>query len=508
MKKKVLILVLFVLMLFGCKKEENVIEIIKELDIVFTNDVHCAIEQNLGYAKVKAYVDDLKISNKNVCLVDCGDFIQGDTVGSVTKGETIINIMNEVGYEYVTLGNHEFDYGMDRLYQLMEISNFKYLNCNITYTGSKETSIVDKLVNYEIKDYDGMKIGFIGVTTPESVSSSTPIFFKENNEYVYSFGAFGDSYSYIDKVQEVLDTLNPLTDYIVCLSHLGYDDASNDNFISSNYLVNHTSGIDVVLDGHSHEKYEDRLCSDKTGKNVIMCETGTKLEGIGHVVIKSNGTITTDVISELDHISETITKKINVEKSSYDELLQTKIFTNETELSITDSDGVRMVRSRETGIGNLISDAYRIMLNADIGIINGGGVRANLKAGDVTYNDIISINPYGNTLCVVEVTGQEVCDILECCYYKVLKDYKNEKGAIGEDGSFACISGLKCEIDTNSESSAVFDEKDNLISVGNNRRVKNVKILENGEYVDIDLNKTYRLASHTYMIKNGGMGMG
>lgn len=510
MRMKNIRLIFSIIMLFtiiglcSCKKDNNPTINKEDIIISFTNDDHCGIEENLGYSKVKAYADEMREYNKNFTLCNTGDFIQGSTIGTVTKGEAIIDIMNEIDYDIVTLGNHEFDYGVSRLDELMKKSEFKYVNSNITYTGTSKTPL-ENVSEYIIKDFDGIKIGFVGVTTPDTISSSTPSNFKENGEYVYHFGNEGDSKKYYEYVQDTVDEIKNETDYIVLLSHLGYWEEGN-TFSSSLNLIQNTTDIDIVLDGHTHESYEKHI-ENKVGKDVVLCQTGTKLQNIGQVTITSEGKIETKLVSTADRVSESMNKFIDDINASFTEMLDEVAFTSEYDLPMTDEDGIRMVRNREMAIGDLIADAYRIIMEADIGYINGGGVRSGIKAGDVTIGDLIALNPFGNMLCVVEVTGQEVLDMLEYFYSVVESEYRNETSAIGEDGSFGQISGLKLEVDTSIKTPCVMDSNWSLLKIEGQRRVKNVKVLKNGQYVDIDVNETYRFASHNYMIKKGGNGM-
>lgn len=510
MKMKNIRLIISVIMLFtiiglcSCKKENNTTTIKEDIIISFTNDDHCGIDENLGYSKVKAYADEMREYNKYFTLCNTGDFIQGSTIGTVTQGEAIIDIMNEIDYDIVTLGNHEFDYGVARLDELMKKSEFSYVNSNITYTGNSTTPL-SNVDEYIIKDFDGIKVGFVGVTTPDTISSSTPSNFKENGEYVYHFGNEGDSKKYYEYVQDTVDEIKDETDYIVLLSHLGYWEDGN-TFASSLNLIQNTTDIDVVLDGHTHESYEKHI-ENKAGKDVVLCQTGTKLQNIGQVTITKEGKIETKLVNTADRVSESMNKFISDINTSFTQMLDKVAFTSNYNLPMTDADGIRMVRNREMAIGDLIADAYRVIMEADIGYINGGGVRSGIEAGDVTIGDLIALNPFGNMLCVVEVTGQEVLDMLEYFYSVVQSEYRNETSAIGEDGSFGQISGLKLEVDTSIASPCVMDSNWSLLKIEGQRRVKNVKILKNGLYEDIDVNETYRFASHNYIIKKGGNGM-
>ena len=481
------------------KKEQN------DIIILYTNDVHCGIEENIGYAGLAAYKETVEAKTPYVTLVDCGDAVQGDFIGLTSEGSYIVDIMNEVGYDFAILGNHEFDYGMDRTTQLIEQSNATYLGCNIEYTGNKENKL-QAVKPYEIVKYGKTKVAFIGVTTPESISSSTPTYFMEDGEYVYGFSGKDNGNELYSCVQTYVDECrNKGADYVIVLSHLG--DGDEYAPYSSDDLVRATEGIDAVLDGHAHSALSGQAVKNKLGKEVLISSSGTKFSNIGQLTIQADGTIRTELISEYTPKSAKIQTYIDIIQATYDEDLKKVVATSEVVLSGYSEDGIRLVRNRETTIGNFCADAYRYVAKADIALVNGGGIRADLPAGDITYGDLFAVHPFGNTLCVVEATGGEILDCLEMCYRIVLPKTSEDGNAIGEDGGFQQVSGLKFTVDTSVESSVVIDENEMFVSVGDTRRVKDVFVLnEAGEYEPLDVNKVYTLASHNYLLKEGGSG--
>lgn len=489
---------IFAIVLYG-KKEQN------DIIILYTNDVHCGIEENIGYAGLAAYKETVEAKTPYVTLVDCGDAVQGDFIGLTSEGSYIVDIMNEVGYDFAILGNHEFDYGMDRTAQLIEQSNATYLGCNIEYTGNKENKL-QAVKPYEIVKYGKTKVAFIGVTTPESISSSTPTYFMEDDEYVYGFSGKDNGNELYSCVQTYVDECrNKGADYIIVLSHLG--DGDEYAPYSSDDLVRATEGIDAVLDGHAHSALSGQAVKNKLGKEVLISSSGTKFSNIGQLTIQADGTIRTELISEYTPKSAKIQTYIDIIQATYDEDLKKVVATSEVVLSGYSEDGIRLVRNRETTIGNFCADAYRYVAKADIALVNGGGIRADLPAGDITYGDLFAVHPFGNTLCVVEATGGEILDCLEMCYRIVLPKTSEDGNAIGEDGGFQQVSGLKFTVDTSVESSVVIDENEMFVSVGDTRRVKDVFVLnEAGEYEPLDVNKVYTLASHNYLLKEGGSG--
>ncbi len=475
-----------------------------DIIILYTNDVHCGVDGEIGYAGVAAYRNSCLEKTPYVTLVDCGDAIQGDAIGTVSNGEYPMDIMNEVGYDLAMIGNHEFDYGMEQLSSLIGEAEATYLSCNITYEGSGENAL-SEVLPYEIVEYGETSVAFIGVATPESITKSTPAYFMENDEFVYDFcGASGEELytcvqGYVDECAQ------KGADYIVVLSHLG--DAEESSPFTSVELIQNTTGIDVVLDGHAHSVISCQVTQDKEGKDVLLSSTGTKLENIGQLVITENGNISTGLISSYAQKDEGTDAYIKEVQASCEAVLSETVASSDVALYCSDKDGIRLVRTRETAIGNLCADAYRAVGEADIAFVNGGGIRADLPEGDITYADAIAVHPFGNALCVVEATGQEIVDALELGS-RFTKNVTAEDGnAAGECGGFLQVSGLKYTVDTSIESSVTLDENDMFVSVDGERRVSDVQVLNDaGEYEPIDLDKTYTVASHNYMLKSCGDG--
>ena len=503
--KKIFIILLTVLLSFGlvsCKKQ---VEQKDDIYIFFTSDVHCGVDENLTLASVKALVDETKAEHPYVALVDCGDYIQGGTLGSLSKGELVISIMNEAGYDVVTYGNHEFDYGMDQLKKLQKEMNFKTVASNVIYEGS-EGSAFEGVPEYVIMDYDGVKVAFLGLLTPKSTTSSVPAYFMENGETVYDFYKENNGEDLAEKVQSLVDEVRKQgARYVVALSHLGSSaDCEPYDSIS---LISHTEGIDVVLDGHSHSTIVEDRYPNKKGEDVVLSSVGMSLEALGELIIGKDGSITTLHITEYEKQDEGVLNKVNQSYEQLDSILSIEIVDIDHDLSMTDEEGIRMSRSRETTIGNFVADAYRYELNADIGLGNGGGVRATIPAGKITYKSLLNVTPFQNELCCVKATGQQILDSLEYGAQSTQRIYKLDGNAVGENGAFLSVSGLKYTIDTSIETPVLKDANNMFAGFsGDQRRVKDVYVLENGEYVPIDVNKIYTVAGTGYVIFGGGDG--
>ncbi|MBR4462030.1 MAG: bifunctional metallophosphatase/5'-nucleotidase [Erysipelotrichaceae bacterium] len=491
-----LIIIILILTLSGCQKPKE------DIYIFYTGDVHCGIDSNLGYPAVKAIVDETKAEHSNVLLVDTGDYLQGGMIGSMSRGSYIVDLMNQMDYDLVTFGNHEFDYDMDRLSELMDMAEFGFIASNAVYSGSK-TSVFENVPAYVIKDFQGTKVAFLGVLTPETLTSSTPVYFMEDNVFVYDFYSGNNGKDLSEQVQKTVDEVRSKgADYVVVLSHLGSETqyAPYDAIT----LISNTTGIDVVIDGHSHSVVYGDPYPNAAGEDVILTASGTKLENLGELIIATDGTISAMLISEYDKEDEEIANSI---MAIYDELnvtLNEKIGELEFPLVISDENGIRQVRSRETNLGDFCADALRFELFTDIAIVNGGGIRKTVEAGDVTYGNLLDVMPFGNTTASCYATGQQILDALEFASRSADALYVFEENAVGENGAFMQVSGLKYTIDTSIPSGVLLDDDGMFIGIEGERRVKDVLVLQDGEYVPIDPEMFYTVGSTDYVLfKNG-----
>ena len=503
MKKRFLALLLtFVLIVGYCsfvafaEGEETRPDIV----ILYTSDVHCGIDQGFGYAGLEQIRDSLVAQGNVVILVDDGDNIQGEAIGTMTKGEALIDLMNKAGYEVAIPGNHEFDYGMDQFLSLAEKAKFQYISCNFNHEGELVFE------PYVIKELGGAKVAFVGVTTPKTLTSSTPKYFQnEKGEYVYGFLQDETGEGVYNAVQKAVDDARAEgAEYVIVMGHMGDEEECRPWTYAD--VIENTTGIDVFLDGHSHDT-EQVTMKNKDGEEVIRSACGTKLACVGYCRIAGDGTITAGLYTwnnkesapVLLGISNDMSKAVEAATATLDAKLKEVVATSQIRLTISDPEAVdengkpiRMVRRAETNLGDLCADAYRDQSGADIAFVNGGGIRVNIEAGDITLNDILKVHPFGNAMCVIEVTGQQILDALEW----------GARAVPGENGGFLQVSGLTYEIHSYIDDPCKQDENSMFTGIEGERRVKNV--LVNGE--PIDPKATYTLASHDYMLLNHGDG--
>ncbi len=471
-----------------------------DIVILYTNDVHCGVDAgkpkgSMGYANLAAYKKEMEATHNNVVLVDAGDAIQGEAIGTLSDGDYLVDIMNFVGYDFATYGNHEFDYGMDKALGLLTKSKATYLSCNFMDLRTDKT-VTDA---YAIETYGDVKVAYVGIATPETITKSTPTYFQdENGNYIYGFCQGGDGQDLYDAVQKSVDAAKAEgADYIIGLGHLGVDEQSAP-WRSTDVIAN-TTGFDAMIDGHSHSTIAGQMVKDKEDKEVLLSSTGTKLMNIGKMTISADGKITTELVNNYTEVDAETDEYIKGIQAQFEDKLNEVVAKTEVPLVVNNpTTGNRLIRSQETNLGNLCADAYRTVLKTDIAFVNGGGIRADISAGDITYGDVIAVHPFGNMACSVEATGQEIIDALEMA----------SRSAPDANGGFLQVSGLKYTIDTNVPSSVVLDDDKMFVEVAGDRRVKDVQVLnKDGKYEPIDLNATYSLASHNYMLLSGGDGI-
>ena len=480
--------------------EPAAIEPSGDLVILFTSDVHCGIDQGFGYAGLQQVRSALLARGDDVILVDDGDAVQGEPIGTMTKGEAIIDLMNTLGYEIAIPGNHEFDYGMDQFLALTEKADFTYISSNF----NREGELVFQ--PYVIKELAGKQVAFVGVTTPKTLTSSTPRYFQDDaGNFVYGFFQDMTGEGVYTAVQNAVDAARAEgAEYVVVMGHMGNEVECRPWTYFD--VIENTNGIDLFLDGHSHDT-EQVTMKNKDGDSVIRSACGTKLSCIGYARIAADGKITAgvytwnnkDSVPALLGIENEASAAVDAASAALNEKLNEVVASTQVELTISDpvlvddnGKPIRMVRRAETNLGDLCADAYRIQSGADIAFVNGGGVRVSIAAGDITLNDILKVHPFGNAMCVIEVTGQQILDALEW----------GARNVPGENGGFLQVSGLSYEIHSYIESGCKTDENTLFAGVEGERRVQNV--LVGGE--PIDPAAIYTLASHDYMLLNQGDG--
>ena len=463
-----------------------------DIVILYENDVHCVVE---GYSKLSAMKKELQQTHKHVGVVSGGDYIQGNSLGVISQGEYIVKLMNLVGYDAVTLGNHEFDYRLERLVELVDMMDTKPICCNFNTIGEESSYFKP----YSMVSYGNVDIAYIGITTPHTITSSSPAQFKdENGEYIYTFNPT----TLYDVVQNNINLAKAAgAEYVIALSHIGYaDDMVYGDLEDVETLIRNTNGFDVVLDAHSHTVMEEKLIVDEGGNEVVLSSAGVNFEYIGKLVI-SNGKFDTQLIKTADYqkTDAAVDAYLNQIEAEYSELGKRKVGYSEVDLITHDADGNRLVRNTETNLGDLCAEAMRSAVDADISFLNGGGIRSNIPIGDVTFNDLLAVFPFNNTVVLAQISGQAIKDMLEMA----MKKWP------GENGAFPHLAGITFSLHTSIPSSVVINEIEEFQGVSGEYRVYDIKIFnrETGTYEPIILDKKYTIAASNYYLLDCGSGM-
>ena len=475
-----------------------------EITVIYTNDVHTYIDKTLSYATVSAMKQDYQKAGKQVLLVDAGDHIQGTAYGGMDEGKTIVQLMNAAGYDIATLGNHEFDYGMARALATVKEAEFPYVSCNF-YHEKNGVAGDPVLESYKVFDMNGTKVAFVGITTPESFTKSTPAYFQDaNGKYIYGIAAGKDGAALYAAVQKAIDAASKEADYVIALGHLG-DDPSSQPWTSEEVIA-HTTGLDAFIDGHSHSTVEGKQVKDKAGNTVVLTQTGSYFAAIGEMTIAANGTITTKLTKEYEGSDATVAALQKTWMDKVEGMLGEKIAETDIEFTIKDSEGNRAVRKGATNLFDLNADAFYWYINevanldCDVAVMNGGGVRETIAAGDWTYKSCKTVNPFGNVLCLMKVPGQMILDALE---------FGSRDTPDAECGGFLSAAGLTYEIDSTVTYTGSQDDK-GVWQAGptGEYRVRNVKIYNKatGAFEPLDVNKTYTLGGINYTLRNQGDG--
>ena len=478
-----------------------------DVTILYTNDVHTYIDKQspkLTYAAIADLKQSYQDAGKDVLLVDAGDHVQGTAYGSMDEGASIIKLMNAAGYDVATPGNHEFDYGMDRAKAIMKEADFPYLSCN--WVDLRTTLRVLPSVKVFVRG--GRRIAFVGVTTPETFTKSTPAYFmdKAQRKYIYDIQGGEDGKKLYDAVQKAIDKAKLLADVVIGLGHLGVDPSSSP--WTSEEVIAHTHGFTAFIDGHSHTVMANKQVTDASGKAVTLTQTGSYFKNIGKMTVGADGTITTELIDTYEGLDAAVAATASNWISAVDDMLGEEIAVGDTKFYINDpATGKRRIRSGETNLGDFVADGIYTYFNeieelhCDVAIMNGGGIRTDVEAGPWSFKTCKTVSPFGNVACLMSVTGQQIQDALEFG--------ARFAGAEGkENGGFLQVAGARYTIHPMIPNTVQTNDKNVWTGSAATPRVSNVEIYDKttGTYQPLDPNATYALAGMNYTLRNLGDG--
>ena len=494
-----ILLACLLIVAFACKRKDNIV-------ILFDNDVHCAVD---GYAKMAGVKNVCKTQTPYVSVVSCGDFAQGDVIGTLSEGGSIVEIMNQVGYDVVVFGNHEFDYGFHTMEELASQLKATVVSCNLINKKTDKTLFKP----YIIKEYGPTKVAYIGVITPETLTSSPNLFEDvdyisqfdaENNVVTYEFEGDFCADSLYSQVQKYVDAARSQgADMVVVLAHLG-DELIDKTMPTSVSLIEQTHGIDVVLDGHAHHTIADTLIANNQNQMVHLSSTGSNFKNIGQLTIAPDNTLSLQLlhVDSLTMVDDSVKALVDTLKNHTLVFGQERVGRTPFPLIANDVQGNRIVRQEETNLANFCTDAFRIMLDTDIALINAGGIRENIAAGDITYNDLLRVFPFNNTVCIATLTGKQLVDVLEYSTRYLPK----------ESGGLLHVSGLRyIVIENECPAPIVYDENNLFVALASkSERLDRIEIWDKQaqRYAPIKMNKEYTIAAFDYHIKKmGGNGI-
>ena len=479
-----------------------------DVTILYTNDVHTYIDNKSPkptYAAIAALKKSIEDTGRDVLLVDAGDHIQGTAYGSMDDGATIIELMNEAGYDLATPGNHEFDYGMARAKAVLQEADFPYVSCNWVdlRTG------FNVLPSVKFFFVGGRKIAFVGVTTPETFTKSTPAYFMNDaqTKYIYDILGGEDGQKLYDAVQKAIDKAEFWgADTIIGLGHLGVDPSSSP--WTSEEVIAHTHGFTAFIDGHSHTVMANKQVTDASGKAVTLTQTGSYFKNIGKMTVGADGTITTELIDTYEGLDAAVAATASNWISAVDDMLGEEIAVGDTKFYINDpATGKRRIRSGETNLGDFVADGIYTYFNeieelhCDIAIMNGGGIRTDVEAGPWSFKTCKTVSPFGNVACLMSVTGQQIQDALEFG-----ARFAGSEGK--ENGGFLQVAGARYTIHPMIPNTVQTNDKNVWTGSAATPRVSNVEIYDKttGTYKPLDPNATYALAGMNYTLRNLGDG--
>lgn len=458
-----------------------------DMVILFDNDVHCVVE---GYPVVAGLRDSMEDKGCHVAVVSAGDFSFGGVAGTLSSGEAIVQLMNSVGYDAACPGNHEFDMGVSQMLRLDSLLYAPMVSCNFVDVHTGELLVRP----FVVRQYGDVKVAFVGVTTPVTLSGTSPAYFQDaEGRWKYSFSPG----NLVAQVQQWVDAaLATGARYVVLLSHLG-DSEEQQN---STWLIPQLSGVDVVLDGHDHHIIPGRIVKDRLSHDVILASTGAQFQKIGMVIMPADGSPLQCRLLDIDSLrgagcrDSLVAADLDRIRAAYLTAGGRPLASSEVDLVCVDREGLRVSRMQETNLGNLVADAFRTVLHTDVGWVNGGGLRENITAGELTRNGLLAAMPYANRACRIQVTGQSLLDALEIAL----------RQSPVPNGGFPQLSGIRLRVDTTVASSVVLDGHGTFMHIQGPRRIKEIKVLRDGRWVPLDPKGSYTVAGSDYVLQRGG----
>jgi len=500
-------------------KDENVL-----FKIVYTNDIHSYVYNTkkdadgnvtpaLRMSNVAACIHDLENAGNTVFKVDAGDIAEGSVYGSIDKGFSVMEMAQLIDYDAVTAGNHDCDFGLTVIKDWYEEYGIPFTSCNFKSTATKDTVMPP----YRVIERDGIKVAFVGICAPNTIVTSTPANFQdENGKFLFYVEGSDNVQDMFNSVQNAVDEARKEADYVIALGHVGVDTQDALAGKTSRDIIKNTNGIDAFIDGHSHDVVKGEEVNNKDGKPIILTQTGCYLGQFGVMTVTKDGMISTELLTGYDKADEAISILEDGLNERVEDFYSKVVANNKHKLYVNNPENhdERLIRAMEMNIGDFIADSYywyfnkRLGMDCDVSLVNGGGIRTGLNEGEVKLQDLKSISPFGNQVCMVRVDGQDILDALECGA-TVTGEIDPKWNAPTENGGFMQVAGLKYSIDASVPSKVVRDDQNMFVKVDGDYRVHDVQVYDkaSGEWVPLDVNKKYTLGGINYLLRNSGDGM-
>ena len=451
----------------ACRRQQ------KPIVILHDNDTHCEV---VGFAQM-AYLRDAmrEADTAYVGMVSSGDLMQGGLEGTLSRGQQVVDIMRLMDYDAVVPGNHEFDYGTPRMLELMDMLGRERVTCINLSDASGRYLFPD----YIMVQYGQTKVAYVGVLTPTTMRDEKSAFITNEGDTLYRLQDY-DEVVRLTQTQ-VNRARRAGARYVILLTHIGETDVP----LTSVDLIEKTYGIDAVLDGHTHSRIAQRMVRNLRGQEVPLTQAGTKFQAIGKLYIGTDGRVETSLIdaSTITGHHPRVMAMIDSISAVNAPIRNQPVGRTEVRLTILGEDGERLVRKGETNGANLAADAARWACGAQMAFVNGGGIRTDYPIGEITFGDVINVQPFSNDYHVIEITGRQLEQVVAfgCSALKTEDPVKGNKGELGD---FVQPSGFRYTFSVPED------------------RVLSLEILDEqtGTYQPIQPDKTYTLAVSQYSL--------
>ena len=477
--------------------------------VLHTNDTHTHIDDGrVAFSEIAAEKARLESSGENVILVDAGDYVQGTALGGYDSGRSAVEIMNAAGYQVATLGNHEFDYGIDAMFANAQRASFRTVSCNFIHRDS--ASDPGRLVfpSYAVVTSGAVRVAFVGVTTPTTLVSAKPsTFLDQTGSYrAYDFIAGERGEALYAAVQNAVNEAARHADYTIVLGHLGISPDCAD-YMSTDVIA-HTTNFVALIDGHSHSEYTGSRIRNAAGQDVILTQSGSYLGLLGCLTFEDGRCVMAGTIYTRGEKEQKVVEMEKKLTMVVEQRFGVKIAHAPVSLcSYIPGTNERLARKDNCSAGDFVADAAWWYANCkenrscDIALANGGNVRADIPKGDITLKDLRTVQPFGGDIGIVEANGRQIIDALE---------FGAQAVGEGEFGGFMHVAGLAYTIDTTVKSSVRVDATGTWLSGPTNGiyRVRNVRIYDRKtkEFVPLDPNGIYRVVGNAFNLVEGGDG--